>query len=120
MFSLYSSLSVRLQVVEKDKAETELLKTTVGVFVLREDKGPLCKPVEIGVIIDGVEVLSDLPSVASACAMLFGLIYALNLQYPEELKYCFEAFQKIIMDIESRKMSKRVQNLAGKLLFDVV
>ena len=51
-------MSVRLQVVEKDKAETELVKTTMGVFVLREDKGPLCKPVEIGIIIDGVEVFS--------------------------------------------------------------
>ena len=47
--------------------------------------------------------------------MLFGLIYALDLKYPEELKYSFEAFQKIIMDIESRKMSKRVQKLAEKL-----
>ena len=85
------------------------------MFVLRETKGPLCEPADIGIIVDGFEVLSGLSSVASACAMLIGIIYALDLQYPDELKYSFEAFQKIIMDIESRKMSKRVQNLATKL-----
>ncbi|KAJ8364966.1 hypothetical protein SKAU_G00137970 [Synaphobranchus kaupii] len=77
-------------VVQKDEAELELAKTTMGLFVLREKQGPLCEPVEIGIIIDGVE-------------------------YPDELKYSFETFQKIVMDIESRKMSKRVQNLAAKL-----
>ncbi|KAJ8364926.1 hypothetical protein SKAU_G00137570 [Synaphobranchus kaupii] len=95
-------------VVQKDEAELELAKTTMGLFVLREKQGPLCEPVEIGIIIDGVEVLSELSSVASACAMLFGLIYSLDLKYPDELKYSFETFQKIVMDIESRKMSKRV------------
>lgn len=110
-----SPSSVHLQVVQKDEAESELAKTTMGLFVLREKQGPLCEPVEIGIIIDGVEVLSELSSVASACAMLFGLIYSLDLKYPDELKYSFETFQKIVMDIESRKMSKRVQNLAAKL-----
>lgn len=47
--------------------------------------------------------------------MMFALIYALNLKYPEGLKYTFEAFQKVIMDIESKKMSQRVQNLSSKL-----
>lgn len=110
-----SPSSVHLQVVQKDEAESELAKTTMGLFVLREKQGPLCEPVEIGIIIDGVEVLSELSSVASACAMLFGLIYSLDLKYPDELKYSFETFQKIVMDIESRKMSKRIQNLAAKL-----
>lgn len=110
-----SPSSVHLQVVQKDEAESELAKTTMGLFVLHEKQSPLCEPVEIGIIIDGVEVLSELSSVASACAMLFGLIYSLDLKYPDELKYSFETFQKIVMDIESRKMSKRVQNLAAKL-----
>ena len=112
--NVLSLLSV-LQVVQKDEAETELAATTMGVFVLRENQGPLCEPVDIGIIIDGVEVLSDQSSVASACAVLFGLIYALDLKYPEELKYSLEFFQKIIMNIESKNMSKRVLNLSAKL-----
>lgn len=79
----------------------------------------LSRALDICIVIDGVEVLNELPSVACpcacACAMMFGLIYALNLKYPEGLKYTFEAFQKIIMDIESKQMSQRVQNLSSKL-----
>ena len=86
----------------------------MAIFVLRDDDA-LSPPKDIGLVVDGVEVLNDLSSIASACAMLFGLTYALNLSYPVELKYTFETFQKIIMDIESRQMSRRIQNLSAKL-----
>ncbi len=83
----------------------------MAFFVIRESDA-LSRALDISIVIDGVEVLNELPSVACACAMMFGLIYALNLKYPEGLKYTFEAFQKIIMDIESKQMSRRVQNLS--------
>lgn len=82
----------------------------MAIFVLR-DGDALAAPKDIGLVIDSVEVLNNLSSIASACVLLFGLIYALNLSYPVELKYTFETFQKIIMDIESRQMSRRIQNL---------
>ena len=85
----------------------------MAIFVLHNGDA-LSPPKDIGLVIDGVEVLNDF-SIASACAMLFGLTYALNLSYPVELKYTFETFQKIIMDIESRQMSTRIQNLSAKL-----
>ncbi len=74
----------------------------MAFFVIRESDA-LSRALDISIVIDGVEVLNELPSVACACAMMFGLIYALNLKYPEGLKYTFEAFQKIIMDIEMRR-----------------
>ncbi len=80
----------------------------MAFFVIRESDA-LSRALDISnsivIVIDGVEVLNELPSVACACAMMFGLIYALNLKYLEGLKYTFEAFQKIIMDIESKQMS---------------
>lgn len=86
----------------------------LAFFVIRESDA-LSRALDISIVIDGVEILNELPSVACACAMMFGIIYALNLKYPEGLKYTFEAFQKVIMDIESKKMSQRVQNLSSKL-----
>lgn len=64
---------------------------------------------------EGQQVLQDLDSVALAVAMLFGLMYALNLSYPEDLKYCFEVLQKIVMELEGTMLSKKVQVLKNRL-----
>ncbi|KAI2661517.1 Demethylmenaquinone methyltransferase [Labeo rohita] len=99
---------------QREEAEREFEKTTMAFFVIRESDALSCA-LDISIVTDGVEVLDELLSVACACAIMFGHIYALNLKYPEGLKYTFEAFQKIIMDIESKQMSRRVQNLSSKL-----
>ncbi|KAI2652416.1 SH2 domain-containing protein 1A [Labeo rohita] len=111
---LLKCLIMYLHADQREEAEREFEKTTMAFFVIRESDALSCA-LDISIVIDGVEVLNELPSVACVCAMIFGLIYALNLKYPEGLKYTFEAFQKIIMDIESKQMSRRVQNLSSKL-----
>ena len=87
----------------------------MAVCVIREEDDPLQPPQDVGVVIEGVEVLNKLPSVTHACAMLFGLIYALILSYPGELKYTFDALQKIFMEIEPKTMRRRVCSLSVKL-----
>ena len=74
------------------------------MFVIREEEDPLQPPHDIGIVIDGVEILNELLSVAHACAMLYGLIYALSLSYPSELKYTFDALQKIFMEMEPKTL----------------
>ena len=61
--------------------------------------------------LEGVKVLDELRYVPFAVAMLPALIYALNLSYPRELKYTFEALQKIIMKLDGNKLSTKVQAL---------
>lgn len=102
-------------VVEREEAETELANITMTVFVIREEEDSLQPPNELGIVIEGVEVLNRLPSVAHACAMLFGLTYVLNLSYPGELKHTFDALQKLFMDIEPKKMTHKVLSLSIKL-----
>ncbi|KAI2646240.1 Casein kinase II subunit beta [Labeo rohita] len=111
-----SCLIKEYQADQREEAEREFEKTTMAFFVIRESDALSCA-LGISIVTDGVEVLNELLSVACACAcaIMFGHIYALNLKYPEGLKYTFEAFQKIIMDIESKQMSRRVQNLSSKL-----
>lgn len=87
----------------------------MAVFVIREEEDPLRPPRDIGVVIEGVQVLTNLQSLAHGCAMLFGLIYALNLSYPSELKNTFDALQKLFMEIERKKMTRRVCSLNLKL-----
>lgn len=87
----------------------------MAVFVFREEADSLQPPLEIGIVIEGVKVLNGLPSVAHACAMLFGLFYVLDMSYPGELKHTFDALQKLFMDIEPKKMTRKVFSLILKL-----
>ncbi|KAK3572172.1 hypothetical protein QTP86_024130, partial [Hemibagrus guttatus] len=78
--------TIKVMADQREEAEREFEKTTMVVFVIHEGDA-LSRPLDIAIVIDGVEVLKELSSVASACSMMFGLIYALNLKYPEALKY---------------------------------
>ncbi|XP_028281977.1 uncharacterized protein LOC114448919 isoform X2 [Parambassis ranga] len=71
---------------------------------------------DVSVIIEGTEVLADCKSVAKACLLLMGLIYAMNLSYPTKLRYTFEVFQKLFLKLDCLKMSPKVQALHNKLL----
>lgn len=50
---------------------------------------------ELGVVIDGQKVFTILNNLPTACALLIGATYELNLAYHKELKYTFEVFQKL-------------------------
>ncbi|KAK2825411.1 hypothetical protein Q7C36_019338 [Tachysurus vachellii] len=63
---------------------------------------------DVGVVLEGHKVLQNLCSVPYAAAMLMGLIYGLNLSYPPELRYTFEA-------LDGNKLSNKVQTLKNKL-----
>ena len=103
------------QMSQIDQAKQELDSTTMAVFVFRENSSLLQQPKEIGIIIDGVEVLTELSSVAAGVVMLFGLCYALNMEYLKGFRFTFEALQKILMELGSNKMSSKIRKLNGEL-----
>uniref|UniRef100_A0A3B3RSE1 Uncharacterized protein n=2 Tax=Paramormyrops kingsleyae TaxID=1676925 RepID=A0A3B3RSE1_9TELE len=70
---------------------------------------------DVSIVLEGSKVLTKCQNTAKACALLMGLIYALNLQYPSNLKYTFEVFQKLILDLDGLKLSPKVRSLKTKL-----
>lgn len=93
-------------------AEMAIAETVFGIFVVRaEGAEPGDDPSDVGIVLEGVEVLSNLGNVSFAVSMLLGLVYALNLSYPQELKYTFEVLQKIILDLDGNKLSNKAQVL---------
>ncbi len=102
-----------LQDCESAKAESGIAQTTMGIYVIRaEGAGPGDEPTDVGVVLEGMEVLPNLKNVTLGCVMLFGLIYALNLNYPKDLKCTFEVFQKVLMELDTTKLSQspRIEN----------
>lgn len=69
------------------------------MFVITEEADPLQAPLDIGIVTEDMKILNELPSLAHGYDMLFGLTYALNVSYPSELKYTFDALQKISMEV---------------------
>ncbi len=85
------------------ESQSAMEQTVMGVYIiLKEGALPDDDPQDIGVLIEGVEVLSDLSSIAQARALLFGLIYCLNLSYPPELKLTFKVLQKIFLNLNGQ------------------
>lgn len=72
------------------------------------------EPTKATIFIEETAVL-EVCSVAQSCALLVGLIYAINLSYPKKLKNTVEVFQKVFLDLDSLNMSSRVMSFKTKL-----
>lgn len=68
----------------------------------------------IAIILEEVVVLQDIVDLPTAFAYLFGLLFAINMEYPQELRYTFEAIQKIFMDL-GESCTARVHSLKIEL-----
>ncbi|KAJ8336120.1 hypothetical protein SKAU_G00250630 [Synaphobranchus kaupii] len=93
----------------------DFTQVPVGVLsVMTEDTPP--KISSIAIILEGNLVLDEIPTHAQALCLLFGLIYALHLDYPKGMKNTFEFIQKILLNLGQQKLSPKLQTLKNALL----
>lgn len=108
-----------LQDVSREEAKGDQVEQIMKICVFRvseECEGPT--HADVSIVIEGTEVLHSCQSVAKASLLLMGIIYALNLSYPPRLKYTFEVFQKLFLELDVLKLSPKVQSLRKKLQCD--
>lgn len=70
----------------------------------------------VAVVVEETVVLHNFQDVSSGFAILFGIIYCVNLEYPRSMKYTFEFLQRVVMKIKPDQASARVHSLRNKLL----
>lgn len=92
---------VAVQAPTTEDAERDIAITVMGIYMIRRDG-------DVGVVIEGIKVLSNVGSVIMGFIMLYGLIYALDLSFPDNLKYTFEFFQKVIMNLDGHKLNAKM------------
>jgi len=68
------------------------------------------------IILEGWQVMAGLENLTRACAVLLGLMYALNHTYPKEVRHTFEAFQKLFLKLDVCKFSPKLLTLKNKLM----
>lgn len=103
-----------VQSLDKNTINEVIENTTVGIYVVKEHASS-DEVEDIGIVLEGIKVLQDLDNVALAVAMLFGLMYVLNLNSPADLRCTFEVIQKIWMELDGGKLSNKALTLKNRL-----
>ncbi|KPP59613.1 hypothetical protein Z043_122451 [Scleropages formosus] len=103
-----------MQAENQSLIQESIEEIMVGIYVVKQ-RDATNKPEDNGVVLEGQMVVHDLDNVALPVAMLFGLMYALNLSYLPELKYSFKVLKKIVMELDDNILSEKAHVLKIRL-----
>ncbi|KAF7691454.1 hypothetical protein HF521_011751, partial [Silurus meridionalis] len=103
-----------LQNIEEENIQRHLQKTPMGIHVINKEGGEVGHFDVIGIYVGGVIILDNTFFSAQACALMLGVVYALNLSDPKELKYYYKFMQKVLLAVDGGKLSPKVLGLKNK------
>ncbi|KAG9278031.1 sterile alpha motif domain-containing protein 3-like [Astyanax mexicanus] len=102
-----------LKIAETTESEEQMAKgVSIGVLLIQEEEDVI----DFSVVLEEQIILNGITDFPHAVAMLVGLLFALNIDYPKELRYTFEVIQKVLMNIGGEQCSARVHGLRNRLL----
>ncbi len=72
-------------------------------------------PTSLKIIIEGEVVMDNIQGLPKAMCVLFGLTYALHLNYPETKKLTFEFIQQVLLLLGHTDLKPKLQTLNNQL-----
>ncbi|XP_041840378.1 uncharacterized protein LOC121639284 [Melanotaenia boesemani] len=94
---------------------SDLQMYAMGIYAINKEGGRNGHYDDVGIFVEGVIIMDNIRSPAQACAAMLGVIYALNLAYPKDLRRYYEFIQKVLMKLDGEKLSPKVLGLKNKL-----
>ncbi|KAK2827017.1 hypothetical protein Q7C36_017943 [Tachysurus vachellii] len=92
-----------MRICEPSDPEEDVIKAVViGILVVVEN---VMEPLpafynDVALVIEEEVLMHHLTDIPNAFLNLMGLVYALNLDYPKELKFTFEAIQRLFIELD--------------------
>lgn len=74
------------------------------------------EPVSTAIIVEGGIVMDNLENFPKALCLLFGLSYALHLDYPKAMKNTLNFIQRVMLGLGENKLPPKLQTLKNLLL----
>ena len=71
-------------------------------------------PVSTAIIVEG-GIVMDLQNLSQALCVLFGLLYALHLDYPKAMKNTFTFIQRMMLGLQGNKIPPKLQTFKNLL-----
>ncbi|XP_062315936.1 uncharacterized protein LOC134019259 [Osmerus eperlanus] len=105
-----STLYKKVQVTDAEEDWTKGM--AVGILMVAQ----IDELVRFAVVLEEEIIFPSLSDFPTAVALLMGLLFALNIDYPRGLRYTFEVIQKVLMDIGGGQCSALVHGLKNRLL----
>lgn len=113
-------MCVLLQDTEINEA---LASVTVGVLsVLSEDDPPqgsssvYLPPTSTAIVIEGNLVMDNIKDFPQAVCLLFGLTYALHLDYPKYMAHTLTFIQTVMLGLGNKTLPPKLQSLRNSLM----
>lgn len=72
-------------------------------------------PASLKIVIEGEVVMDDIQDLPKALCILFGLAYALHLNYPESMRHTFQFIQQVFLELGHGELKPRLQTLKNEL-----
>ncbi|KAK3553914.1 hypothetical protein QTP70_015301, partial [Hemibagrus guttatus] len=89
-------------------------QTTVGILCI-DQESPQLHPSKVAIILEGSLVMEELTNLPQAFCVLFGLIYALHLDYPKCMKNTFHFIQQVMLILGKGELAPKIQSLKIQL-----
>nr|XP_023674297.1 uncharacterized protein LOC111847394 [Paramormyrops kingsleyae] len=89
--------------------------------ILLVEQGVLCpsslhlNPASVKIVIEGEVVMEGIKDLPKAVCILFGLAYALHLNYPKTMKNTFQFIEQVLLMLGHSNLKPKIQSLKNQL-----